>query len=78
MPDPIMGEKVCAYVALNPGEELTFEEMISFLKGKKIAPYKLPERVEILDELPMTGPEKVAKGELQKDLIRKLKEENPE
>jgi len=75
MPDPIMGEKACAYVALNPGEQLTFEEMISFLKGKKIASYKLPERLEVLDELPLRGHQKVAKGELQKDLLRKLQGE---
>lgn len=75
MPDPIMGEKACAYVALNPGEQLTFEEMISFLQGMKIAPYKLPERLEILAELPLRGHQKVAKGELRKDLIRKLRAE---
>jgi non-ribosomal peptide synthetase component E (peptide arylation enzyme) len=75
MPDPIMGEKACAYVALNPGEQLTFEEMISFLQGMKISPYKLPERLEILAELPLRGHQKVAKGELRKDLIQKLQTE---
>jgi non-ribosomal peptide synthetase component E (peptide arylation enzyme) len=75
MPDPVMGEKVCAYVALNPGEQFTFEEMTSFLKGKKIAPYKLPERLEILSELPLRGYQKVAKIELQRDLMQKLQTE---
>jgi hypothetical protein len=32
-----MGETVCAFVQPSPGEELTFEELISFLKNKKIA-----------------------------------------
>lgn len=73
MPDPIMGEKACAYVSLNPGERLTFEEMISFLRGKKIASYKLPERLEIMEEMPLRGYQKVAKRELQEDLLRKLK-----
>jgi non-ribosomal peptide synthetase component E (peptide arylation enzyme) len=72
MPDPVMGERACAYVALNPGEELTFQEMTSFLKRKKIAPYKLPERLEVLEELPLRGYQKVAKIELQKDLMKKL------
>ncbi len=75
MPDPVMGEKACAYVALNPGEQLTFEEMTSFLKEKKIAPYKLPERLEVLPELPLRGYQKVAKIELQKDLRQKLQAE---
>jgi non-ribosomal peptide synthetase component E (peptide arylation enzyme) len=75
MPDPIMGEKACAYVALHPGKRLTFEEMTSFLKEKKIAPYKLPERLEVLEELPLRGHQKVAKRELQEDLIQKLQAE---
>ncbi len=75
MPDPIMGEKACAFVALNPGEHFTFEEMISFLKEKKIAPYKLPEKLEIRKELPLRGHQKVAKMELQKGLVEKLEVE---
>ena len=75
MPDPIMGEKACAYVALNPGDQFTFEEMNSFLKGKKIAPYKIPERLEVREELPLRGYQKVAKIELQKDIIQKLQAE---
>jgi acyl-CoA synthetase (AMP-forming)/AMP-acid ligase II len=49
--------------------------MISFLKGKKIAPYKLPERLEIRDELPLKGRQKIAKAPLCEDIIHKLKEE---
>jgi non-ribosomal peptide synthetase component E (peptide arylation enzyme) len=75
MPDPIMGEKCCAYVTLNKGEQFTFEEMISFLKTKKIANYKLPERLEIREELPLRGEQKVAKALLCEDIIQKLKAE---
>ena len=75
MPDPIMGEKACAYVALNPGEQLTFEEMISFLKSNRIASYKLPERLEIQNKLPLKGEQKVAKDLLKEDIINKLKKE---
>jgi non-ribosomal peptide synthetase component E (peptide arylation enzyme) len=75
MPDPIMGEKACAYVSLSYGAQFSFEEMVSFLRGKKIAPYKLPERLEIREELPLRGEQKVAKAVLCDDIIRKLKEE---
>lgn len=75
MPDPIMGEKACAYVAPKEGEELTFEEMVSFLKSKKIASYKLPERLEIRSELPMRDSQKVAKASLREDIAQKLKAE---
>ena len=74
MPDPIMVEKACAYVALYPDKEFSFNEMVSFLKGKKIAPYKLPERLEILDALPERG-QKISKVELSEDISEKLKQE---
>lgn len=75
MPDPIMGEKCCAYVVLKEGETLSFEEMVSFLKDKKIANYKIPERLEVRKELPLKGLQKIAKGPLCKDIIEKLKAE---
>jgi non-ribosomal peptide synthetase component E (peptide arylation enzyme) len=75
MPDPVMGERACAYVTLASGENFTFEEMVSFLKDKRIAPYKLPERLEIRDELPLTDNQKVAKGPLREDIIQRLKSE---
>lgn len=75
MPDPIMGEKACAYVSLMEGENFTFDEMIVFLKTKKIASYKLPERLEIVSELPMRDSQKVAKASLREDIAKKLKAE---
>jgi len=71
MPDPIMGEKACAYVSLNDREEFSFEIMINHLKNWNVAPYKLPERLEIMNELPARG-HKVSKVELKEDIIRKL------
>ncbi|MFC1906947.1 AMP-binding protein [Chloroflexota bacterium] len=75
MPDPIMGEKACAFVVPKEGEEFTFEEMLSYLKGKKIAPYKLPERLEIKSSLPLRDSQKVVKSELREEVTRKLKAE---
>lgn len=74
MPDPIMGEKCCAYAALKSGEELSFEEMVSFLKEKKIANYKIPERLEIREKLPLKGHQKIAKEPLCRDIIEKLRQ----
>lgn len=75
MPDKIMGEKCCAYVALKPGEMFHFVEMVSFLKSKKIANYKIPERLEIRQELPLKGHQKVAKEPLRQDILKKLQAE---
>ena len=75
MPDPIMGEKACAYVTLKPGNQFTFEEMVEFLRNKKIAIYKLPERLEIRRRLPLSENHKIAKKPLREDIIRILNEE---
>ncbi len=72
MPDPLMLEKACAYVIPQPGQQLTFEEMVSFLKEKKIASFKLPERLEIVDKFPLAAEQKVSKKALQQDIINKL------
>ena len=76
MPDPVMGERACAYVVPEGGRAFTFLEMISFLQGKGIAPYKLPERLEILDALPMVAEgQKVDKKTLEADILEKLRAE---
>jgi len=77
MPDPVMGEKVCAYVIPKEGMEFGFDEMVCFLKDKRIADYKLPERLEITDKFPMAGDgQKVNKKYLVEDVTRKLKADN--
>lgn len=75
MPDAVMGEKCCAYVVLAPGRHLSFDEIVSFLKENKFAPYKLPERVEFVEKLPKLGEQKVAKTVLEQDIIEKLEAE---
>ncbi len=76
MPDPEYVERACAYVMPKAGETFTMEEMISFLKSKKLAMYKLPERLEIIDTLPTVGDSgKVDKKVLKKDIEQKLASE---
>jgi non-ribosomal peptide synthetase component E (peptide arylation enzyme) len=76
MPDPIMGERACAYVVLKEGEKFTLDEMVSFLKDNKIASYKLPERLEFIDQIPLTTDGgKVDKKVLTSDISNKLKSE---
>lgn len=68
-PDQRLGETAAAYVQLHSGEELTLEDLKTFLKLKGISIEWWPETLCILDELPMSSGGKVAKGEL-KELIR--------
>jgi cyclohexanecarboxylate-CoA ligase len=65
MPDPVLAERVCAFVICAPGEPLSFGEMVEFLKGQRIAAWKLPERLELRESFPMT-----ASGKIQKYLLR--------
>ncbi len=55
MPDPIMGERACAFVTLKRGEQFTFDEMVGYLRGRKIAAFKLPERLEVVEGFPLVG-----------------------
>ena len=76
MPDREMGEKACAYVVLKPLERFDFKEMISFLKKNRIARFKIPERLEIVQSLPLVpGGNKVDKRRLEQEIVRKLKTE---
>lgn len=63
--DERMGEKACAFVVPFPGEEFTFDEMIGFLEEKSVAKFKYPEKLKIVDELPMTASGKIQKFRLQ-------------
>ncbi len=55
LPDPVMEERVCACILLRPGQSFSFDEMIDFLKEKRLAPYKWPERLEVLSDMPLRG-----------------------
>jgi 2,3-dihydroxybenzoate-AMP ligase len=76
MPDPVLGEKACAYLELEPGAEpLTVATLGEHLLGLGLAKYKLPERVVIVSSLPLTNVGKVSKKGLREDIQRKLAEE---
>ena len=69
MPDQEMGEKACAFVVPKKGETLTFEDMLSFFKARQVALYKIPERLELVEELPLVpGGNKVNKRQLEEKL----------
>jgi 2,3-dihydroxybenzoate-AMP ligase/mycobactin salicyl-AMP ligase len=78
MPDPLMGERACAYIQTRPGATLTFEDVIAFLKGQNAAVLQLPERIEFVDSMPLTKAEKLNKQALRKDIEQKLMEETPQ
>jgi len=63
-PDPVLGERMCACVVPRPGRSLSLQELVTFLLGFEIAKFKLPERLELFDTLPLSGFGKVSKQDL--------------
>jgi acyl-CoA synthetase (AMP-forming)/AMP-acid ligase II len=72
MPDPVMGEKACAFVTVRPGRQFSFDDMVSFLKEKRLAMFQFPERLEIVDEIPKSTGDKMDKKVLQSEIARTL------
>jgi non-ribosomal peptide synthetase component E (peptide arylation enzyme) len=73
MPDPIFGEKACAYVIVRPGHTLpTLQELGFFVAEKGLAKYKTPERIEQIDAFPVTRVGKVDKARMREMIAETL------
>ena len=75
MPDPVMGERACAYVVLREGASLDLARLSGFLQQKRIARFKLPERLELIEALPTTAVGKISKKDLREDIQQKLQQQ---
>ncbi|GAB3002790.1 AMP-binding protein [Amycolatopsis acidiphila] len=75
MPDDRLGERVCAYVVPAPGTRPRLADLTGYLRGRDVATPKLPERLELLDRLPLTATGKVRKHVLRDDVTAKLAEQ---
>jgi acyl-CoA synthetase len=76
MPDPIVGERVCAYVVTSDGGELGVDDLGQFLHSRGVSKSMWPERIVRVDELPRGSGGKVGKAELRADIERRLKDED--
>ena len=75
MPDPVFGEKACAFVIPKEGEALAFRELVDFLRGQNIASFKLPERLEVVTEFPLSPVGKILKRQLREMIVAKMERE---
>ncbi|MCX8021497.1 MAG: AMP-binding protein [Syntrophorhabdaceae bacterium] len=75
MPDKALGERICAYIKLKQGASLTFDELISYMKGIGASVLQLPERVEFIENMPLTNVGKIDKKILKEDISKKLEGE---
>ncbi|EEZ5726675.1 TPA: cyclohexanecarboxylate-CoA ligase [Escherichia coli] len=73
MPDERLGERSCAYVVLkSPHHSLSLEEVVAFFSRKRVAKYKYPEHIVVIEKLPRTASGKIQKFLLRKDIMRRL------
>jgi 2,3-dihydroxybenzoate-AMP ligase len=72
MPDKVFGEKACAFVILRGSSELSFEELKSYLLERDIAKFKLPERLEIVPEFPISAAGKILRRELRDVIAQRI------
>ncbi|HAI8570661.1 TPA: medium-chain fatty-acid--CoA ligase [Escherichia coli] len=73
MPDERLGERSCAYVVLKaPHHSLSLEEVVAFFSRKRVAKYKYPEHIVVIEKLPRTASGKIQKILLRKDIMLRL------
>ncbi|ENG8290734.1 medium-chain fatty-acid--CoA ligase [Escherichia coli] len=73
MPDERLGERSCAYVVLKaPHHSLSLEEVVAFFSRKRVAKYKYPEHIVVIEKLPRTASGQIQKFLLRKDIMRRL------
>ena len=77
MPDETYGEKACAFVILADGATLDLEEIKRFLLARNIAKFKLPERLEIVTEFPMSAAGKILRRELRRIAAERVAQVHP-
>jgi len=73
MPDPVYGEKGCIFIIPQPGEAApSVGELADFLVSQGLAKFKCPERVEVVEEFPVTRVGKVDKPAMKKQIAEIL------
>jgi acyl-CoA synthetase len=75
MPDEILGERICVYVATRGNVAMTLSDVTTFLADRGVTQEWFPEQLVQLDELPRSSGDKVAKAELRADIRRRLADE---
>ncbi|RYM04957.1 cyclohexanecarboxylate-CoA ligase [Sporolactobacillus sp. THM7-7] len=73
MPDPRLGERICAFVTLKKKIDLTLKDITAFLESRGVAKIYWPERLELIDEMPRTASGKIKKFVLRQKIAEKIK-----
>ncbi len=76
MPDPDLGEQVCAYIKPVEGASISDEDILEYMKEMEASKILYPGRIEFVDEIPLTAAGKADKKVLKKDIEEKVKKES--
>ncbi|MEC7491048.1 MAG: AMP-binding protein [Pseudomonadota bacterium] len=75
MPDPVLGERMCACIIPAAGQTLDLQELTCHLESYELARFKLPERLKLMGEFPLSPFGKVSKKNLVEDIAANLADE---
>jgi 2,3-dihydroxybenzoate-AMP ligase len=75
IPDERTGEKLCCFVQLKEAQKITFEEVQGYMKQNGLAVFQWPERLEIVEDWPLTAVNKIDKRSLRAFIATKLHQE---
>ena len=64
IPDEILGERACVYVQLQPDASVSLEEICDWLASNDVAKMKWPEKLVVIEQMPLTPTRKIIKGAL--------------
>ena len=70
-----LGERACAFVIARPGERPTLDDITAYLGDRRIARFKFPERLELVERFPLTSVGKVSKKALREAIARTVRPE---
>ncbi len=76
-PCPVMGERACAFVVTHDRKPMKFADLLQFLQNERMPTWQLPERIELLEELPKSAGGKVMKNKLRELDAAKVRAEAP-
>jgi len=67
MKDEVLGERACCFAVLKTGEDIPdLANICAYLEDRNVSKYKWPERLEFVEEMPLTPTRKIIKGRLAK------------
>ncbi len=68
LPDPVLCDRIFAAVSPKPGEAVSLETLIQFLDDRQVAPYKFPDKLLVVKEIPRDAQGRILRDEILKQV----------